>query len=91
MAINLLYSFAWKHFDKLRNIIQFDYFSYFNKRIELSTELQENIGINKDNTTVHLKDFIKNTENIQKQLDENELFHEQIGYLNQNLELFQVA
>lgn len=84
LAITQLYSFTWKHYEKLDAMLSLSPFcGNFKKRLEISHELQQKLGfgLNKPGFKVYLTDFIENISNIQNSLNKNELLYDQLDHL----------
>ena len=81
LAVKQLYDFAWKHFKKIDKIINYSYTYNFRKIFEIPQELQKDIGINQQDVTIYLSNFIKNILNIQNFLNQDELLFDQLNYL----------
>ena len=80
-----MYSFAWKHFQKLENITSDNPLKKAlskEKQLLLTDELRTNIGLNaNEGESIHLENFIHNIDKIIPFLEQNSLFYEQLKYL----------
>lgn len=82
-----MYSFAWKHFHKLKEKTDDEYLiNMINKdlQLKLPNDLKNDIGLNaEDGEQIYLIKLIDNIENIQTHLNSNSLFYEQLQYLRE--------
>lgn len=81
LAVNQLYAFAWKHFEKINRIIRLGSFGYFRKNLVIPEELKQSIGLNQQTGKIYLNNFVEKIPDIQNLLDKNELLFAQLDYL----------
>lgn len=72
-----LYGFAWTHFKILKNLIGET--PFFPKIVNLPQQLIISIGLNTN--TIHIKKFINQIDKINKHIDKNSLFYDELNYL----------
>lgn len=83
LAKKYMFNFAWKHYHKLEEMASKDAnLSHYKKRINLSKELMDSVGLNTLDGRVRLENFISNIEAIKSNLDTEDLFYEQLDFLN---------
>lgn len=86
LAKKHMYSFAWKHFEKLRNKTDNNPLKIvFSKemQLQLPTTLKDNIGLNaKKGEQIYLINLINNIDSLISYLEVDSLFYEQLKYLN---------
>lgn len=84
LAINKLYDFTWKHYRKLQDIEEFKSFSYFRQDLDLPEVLCQKIGFRKQvGENIQISEFIDNITDVQKEIPENCLLHDQLSFLSQ--------
>lgn len=84
LAKKYMFDFAWKHYHKLKEIATEDtLFFKIKADITLPKMLKDSIGLNAaEGETIYLKNFIDNIEEIKTYLEKEELFYEQLDFLN---------
>lgn len=86
LAKKHMYSFAWKHFEKLQNKTDNNPLKIvFSKemQLQLPTTLKNNIGLNaKKGEQIYLINLINNIDSLISYLEVDSLFYEQLKYLN---------
>lgn len=86
LAKQYMYNFAWKHFYKLKEKTDASLMNMIHKdlQLQLPDDLKNNIGLNaKDGTKIYLINLVSNLKKIQTDLNNNSLFFEQLGYLDE--------
>lgn len=84
LAKKYMFGFAWKHYHKLKDITANTApLHHYRIEVNLPKTLKDSIGLNvAEGETIYLKNFIDNIEQVKSYLDKEELFYEQLDFLN---------